>query len=543
MSPEAAAESLGAASLLPAILAITLALLTREVLIALLGGVLCGAMLLEGVLLGPAGALQILISVTADADHVKIVVFTLGMGGMVGVAAGAGGTRGIVELVSRWATTPRSGALSTWVMGMVIFFDDYASTLLVGNTMRPITDNLRISREKLSYIVDSTAAPIASLALVSTWIGFEVSQLADAMKAAGFEQSAYSIFLAGIPSRFYPILALCFVAMVAWTQRDFGPMHAAEVRARTLGRLIREGGTPLMDASLVEEDDALGAGRPRAWLALVPVATLIGVVLAVLAVKGAEASYDALLYGSGSASVVAVFGAVASGSGVKPAIDFYLRGIRSMTTAILVLLLAWAIGKVMGDLKSGHYVAGLVGESLPAWSLPTITFVLAAVMALATGSSWGTMTILFPIVVPVVAVHGIAGEAAESLLMATSSAVLAGAVFGDHCSPISDTTVLSSIASASDHVDHTRTQIPYAMLCGVISIVLGTLPVGFGVPPVLLLILGLAACLLSLRVLGKPLPPVEASATDPATSASVPRADAPGLDEEGAGSARVEPGS
>jgi Na+/H+ antiporter NhaC len=541
--PEAAAESWGAATLLPAILAITLALITREVLIALVGGVLCGAMLLEGVAHGPAGALQILITVTADADHAKIVVFTLGMGGMVGVAAGAGGTRGIVELVSRWAKTPRSGALSTWIMGMAIFFDDYASTLLVGNTMRPITDRLRIPREKLAYIVDSTAAPIASLALVSTWIGFEVSQLADAMKAAGFEQSAYSVFLAGIPSRFYPILALCFVAMVAWTQRDFGPMRAAEVRARTEGLLIREGGTPLMDASLVEEGDELGGGEPRAWLAIVPVATLIGVVLAVLAAKGADASYDALLYGSGAASLTAVIGAMATGSGMKPAVDFYLRGIRSMTTAIIVLILAWAIGKVMSDLKSGQYVASLVGESLPAWSLPTITFLLAAVMALATGSSWGTMTILFPIVVPVVAVHGVTGDAAEGLLIATSSSVLAGAVFGDHCSPISDTTVLSSIASASDHVDHTRTQIPYAALCGTVAIVLGTLPVGFGVPAPLLLILGLVACFGGLRLLGRPLPPLQASQNDPATSASFPAPGGLGLDEGAPGSARVDGGS
>lgn len=521
MTPEAAAAP-DALSLLPAVLAIALALVTRQVLISLLGGILAGAMLLSGAALGPAATLDLLVGVIADADHVKIIVFTLGMGGMVGVAAQAGGTRGIVERVAGVARSARSASLATWAMGICIFFDDYASTLLVGNTMRPITDRVRISREKLSYIVDSTAAPIASIAIVSTWIGFEVSQLGDAMKASGIEGSAYEIFLAGIPGRFYPILALAFVGMIAWSRRDFGPMLAAERRARTEGHLIRPGGSPLMDDSLVDEVEDSGDVPPRAWLAVAPVLGLVGTVLAVLQHKGADASYDALLYGSGFGSLVAVVGAVTVRAlTVKRALDAYVIGVRAMTMAIMVLVLAWGIGKVMSDLHSGQYVAGLVGEALPAWSLPTVTFLISAVMALATGSSWGTMTILFPIVIPVVAVHG-TGPEVHALLMTTASGVLAGSVFGDHCSPISDTTVLSSIASAADHVDHTRTQIPYALLCAAVSVLFGTLPAGFGVPSLVLLALCLAVLWGVLRVVGEvvpdaPLQPEPAAASgDPA---------------------------
>lgn len=498
----------GVLSLLPALVAIALALLLRQVLLALLGGVWVGAALLYGgALTAFPRTLDVVIKVAADADKLKVVTFTLLIGALVGVVAQAGGTKGVVELVSRVARTQRSGSLAAWAMGLVVFFDDYASTLLVGNTMRPITDKLRISREKLSYIVDSTAAPIASLAVVSTWIGYEVSVLGEAMKASGLAGEAwdpYRIFLAGIPSRFYPIFALAFVAMVAITGRDFGPMWKAERRALREGKVLRDGGAPLMDASVLEEGGALDEQRPRAWIALAAILGLVVAVITGLFVLGPDASYDALLYGSGFGALLSVTLAVASGAlSLEGALNAFVRGVRAMALAVLVLVLAWAIGKVMGDLRAGQYVASLLGTALPAWTLPAITFLLAALMALATGTSWGTMAILFPIVVPVVSAHqGAAGF--EALLIGTSSAVLAGAVFGDHCSPISDTTVLSSIASAADHVDHTRTQAPYALVCAGASIGIGYVPLGLGLSPWISLPLGLVALWATLRILGRP---------------------------------------
>lgn len=495
-------------SLLPAVVAIGLALTTRQVLVSLLGGILTGTVLLsEGLWAAFPRAADLIVEVAADQDKLKVVTFTLLMGALVGVIAASGGTKGVVELVSRVATTRKRGQLATFCMGLAIFFDDYASTLLTGSTMRPISDRLRISREKLSYIVDSTSAPIASLALVSTWIGYEVSVLGDAMKAAGITGEGfdpYGVFLAGLPSRFYPILALAFVGIVAWTGRDFGPMLAAERRALETGKVLGDGGRPLLDASLLEDQEKLDAQTPRASLAIVPVGFLVATILLVLFLRGTDASYDALLYGAWVSLLVAVgLGLALRALTLEGAMDACVHGLRAMALAIAVLVLAWTIGKVMGDLKAGEYVASLVRGNVPTWALPTITFVLASLMALATGTSWGTMAILFPILLPVLAEHQ-ADPEFMSILLASTSGVLAGAVFGDHCSPISDTTVLSSIASAADHVDHTRTQAPYAFLVAGVSIAFGTLPLGFGVSPFVLLPLGFAALLAAGRFFGQP---------------------------------------
>ena len=490
-------------SLLPALLAIVLALVTREVLLSLLGGIFCGIVLLhQSFFSSLSGTLDLLIVVGADASKMKVIFFTLVMGAMVALISRGGGSKGIVQWVQTFAKTRRSGALSTWAMGLAIFFDDYASTLLVGNTMRPVTDRLRISREKLAYIIDSTAAPIASLAFISTWTGYEIDTLKTAMESAALTQNATQVFVQGLAVRFYPIYALCFVGIVAFMRRDFGPMHKAEVRAFK-GELLRDGALPMVDTSLIEDQKALAQLVGRPLLAIVPICTLIAVVISTLAARGADASYDALVYGAAAGALCAfVMGLAVKAYSVREGLDSFLQGLRSMVMAVLVLFLAWAIAQVMKDLAAGDFMAQLVGNAIPAWSLSTVTFVLAALIALATGTSWGTMSILFPIVIPVVAAHAGAPNFA-SLLAGVSSSVLAGAVFGDHCSPISDTTVLSSIASASDHVDHTKTQAPYALLCGAVAILVGTLPHGLGVPAFVLVPIGLGILVLTLLFFGK----------------------------------------
>ncbi|MEE2902006.1 MAG: Na+/H+ antiporter NhaC family protein [Myxococcota bacterium] len=519
-------------SLLPAIIAIGLALISRQVLLSLLGGIFIGAWLLFG---SPISAvprtLDILTHVAADADRVKIMIFTLLMGGMVGIISRSGGTAGIVDMVVRYAKGVKSASFATWLMGMLVFFDDYASSLLVGSTMRPVTDKFRISREKLSYLVDSTAAPIASLALISTWVGYEVSLLADAMRAAGIERDAYDVFINGVPSRFYQFFALIFVVFIATTGRDFGPMLRAERRARKEGKPIRDGGEPLMDTGLMEEADEMSSVTPRWWLALIPITTLVLTVLVHLWTTGHAAglsdlvnyeaakqeglvrwfgyilsnaaSYDALLYASAFGAGSAALLALATGSmTLKTTTDALVRGVRAMTLAIMVLILAWSIGKVMDDLRAGNYVASVLAETLPAWTIPTLTFILAGLIALATGTSWGTMAILFPIVIPLVATHQGLPEF-EAILLGASSAILGGSVFGDHCSPISDTTVLSSIACASDHVDHVNTQAPYSLACAAAAIFVGYIPLGFGFSPWLSLAIGLGLLFALVRFAGR----------------------------------------
>ncbi len=526
---EAQGPGPGPWSLLPALVAIVLALVVRQVLVALFAGILVGAALLEGRVGGAfSSSLDVVIAALADADHVKVMVFTLLMGGLVGLISDNGGARGLLAWAQHRARTPQQGMLTTWILGMLVFIDDYASTLLVGSTMRPVTDRLRISREKLAYIVDSTSAPITSLALVSTWVGYELSVLQDALTASDVSVGAYEVFVSGLPSRFYPWLALAMVGIVAVTGRDFGPMWRAEQRARTTGAVLRPGGTALMDAETFGDD---GSARARPWLGAIPILVLLVAVGGVLtstgleavrsdpvgwsttqsqgalrtlgAVLGAASSFDALVYGSALAVIVGLVLTIGTRSlGLEPAVESVLRGMRATLVAVVVLVLAWGIGDVMSRLQAGPYVAAALGPAVPAWTLPTLVFVSAGLLAFATGTSWGTMAILFPVIVPVVAVHQ-----AETwflpLLVSSSSSVLAGAVFGDHCSPISDTTILSSVACAADHVDHVRTQAPYALTVALVSVVFGTFPVGLGLGPGWGLGLGFVALVVGMRRFGR----------------------------------------
>ncbi|MGF1511175.1 MAG: Na+/H+ antiporter NhaC family protein [Myxococcota bacterium] len=504
--------------MLPAFVAIVLALVTRQALPSLLAGVVIGAGLLEQNLVSAFFvALGILADVLADADKTKIVLFTLLMGGMVGVLSASGGAAGLAGVLVKRAKTPRGARLTASALGLLFFFDDYASSLMVGTTMRPVTDRLQISREKLAYIVDSTSAPVASLALVSTWVGYEVSVMQDALTASGIQRGAYEVFLSGIPARFYPWLSLCLVFLVAYTGRDFGPMARAEERAFETGQVIRPGASPLMDVdgAFLSTD-----AKPRFWLGLVPIVVLMVTVLGVLAstgwsgasadpdalraafeegitrgvglVLGAASSYDALLYGSGLAALVAVVASATAGACPWSAgVSALMNGMKATLPAVVVLVLAWGVGHVMNGLQAGAFMATILGDTLPSWSLPGLVFLLSAALAFATGTSWGTMAIVFPVMMPVIATR-MAEPAFESVLVGSTASVLAGAVFGDHCSPISDTTVLSSVACASDHADHTRTQAPYAGLAAGVALA-ACVAMGWGMPAWLGLGLGTAA--------------------------------------------------
>ena len=522
-------------TLVPPALAILLALAFRQVIPALGTGVFVGAWIVFGG--GLEGFRQTLdhylIGELINEEHMYILVFSTLLGGMVGVIARSGGTAGLVAVLSRHATDRKRGQFFTWLMGLIIFFDDYTNTLVVGNTMRPVTDRLRISREKLAYIVDSTAAPVASLALVSTWIGFEVSLIADALADVGSTQDAYWIFLQAIPYGFYPILTLGMVLMIAISGRDFGPMRAAEERAAG-GALLAAGATPLSNfdhADLQAEE-----GKPKRWYnAAVPVGVVLLVVFisqyllgkAALASDGsapadvgllqgfgrvfaAGNSFQALLYGAFFGCLVAIVMAWVQGiTTLGSSLKAWVEGMKTMFMAFVILALAWSIGAVCRDLGTADYLVSKLAGNLDPGFLPMLIFILAAAIAFSTGTSWSTMSILIPLAVPsAVGVAGAAGwdaGAVHTLLLASVASVLAGAIFGDHCSPISDTTVLSSMASACDHVDHVRTQLPYALLAAGVALLVGTLPAGFGVSPWISLALGLGILAAAVRFLGRPM--------------------------------------
>lgn len=525
-------------SLLPPLIAIALALVFKEVVLSLFIGVWTGALIVVG--LNPITATMrtvdhFIVGSVADGDHAAIIVFTALLLAMVGVMGRSGGTEGIVKALRPLATSPRRAQLAAYLGGLGIFFDDYANTLIIGPTMRPITDAMRVSREKLAYIVDSTAAPVASIVFVSTWVGYEIGLIGDGLKAAAAMPSVppdvaadlaaaspFNVFVHSIPYRFYPILALVMVGLIIWTQRDFGPMWKAENRASRGEGLFKEGASLLVDT----EASAMMAkeGAPERWYnAAIPVMTVVAVVILGLYTSGRAAlghpgslsdifggadSYSSLLWGCLAGLIVAI--GLAVGQRIlkaTEAIEAAIGGIKATLLAFIILILAWSLGLVTKDLGTAHYLAGILEGNLPPHLLPVLVFVISAAISFATGTSWATMAILLPLVIPLSVVLGGAigfeHGAHYTLVLGTISSVLAGSIWGDHCSPISDTTVLSSMSSACDHVDHVRTQLPYALTVGVIGIMAGDIPTAYGMSPVFSYLIGTAVLFLILRFIGR----------------------------------------
>jgi len=512
----------GIVSLLPALTAIVVALVIRNVVPALVIGLWLGATALNA--FTPAGAGKGLLDVfqvyvidaVADADHAAVILFTMMIGGMVGIITRNGGMASVVSHVVRRARTAIGGQLSVWLMGLVIFFDDYANTLVVGNTARPITDHLRISREKLAYLVDSTAAPVVSIALVTTWIGYEVSLIDEALSGmpdlAGV--TAYGLFLQSIQYSFYPILAILFVLAVAWTGRDFGPMYAAELRARR-GDVKPLGAGSAINGETLEPKPGVPA---RALNAALPIAALVvalgaglfvtGTGDTLMDVVGSADPYKAMIWASFigvlTAAVITRLQRILDADEI---VEAWYGGARATLFGMIVLVLAWSMAAVTNDLDAKGYLISILGDSLPAALVPAVVFVLAAVTAFATGTSWGTMGILVPLVVPlawaIMSRHSIPTPEDMHVLHSSIACCLAGAVWGDHCSPISDTTVLSSMASGCNHIEHVRTQLPYALVVGLVALGAGTIPAGYGFPSWLSLILGAVLLVILLRFAGR----------------------------------------
>lgn len=535
----------GLVSILPPLVAIALALLFKEVITALLAGIWLGALVVAGY--NPLQATWRLIDQyvvpalgNTDGGHTQIVVFSLLLGGMVGIISRNGGTMGVVQAVAPLARNRRRGKIATALAGLAIFFDDYANTLVVGNTMRPITDKLKVSREKLAYLVDSTAAPVAALVPVSTWVGYEVSLIGGGLGAAAGEAtgadvaflsglSPYTVFIQTIPYLFYPLLALAFVFLTSAMNRDFGAMARAEARAAGGGGILRPGSRPATDTSESFVESKKGVPQ-RWWNAGIPVVTVVLVVLGGLyttgrAAVGPDASlwdifgqadpFATLLWGSLSGCLVAAVMSLGQRIlSIHECIDAWIGGVKAMMIAMVILTLAWSLGAVTQDVGTAGYLSGLLTAiDFPLFLFPALVFVTSGAMAFATGTSWTTMAIMIPLVIPLtVSLAGGTGFADGSLygiLLASTSSVLAGAIWGDHCSPISDTTVLSSTAAACDHVDHVRTQLPYALLVGVVGLVLGSIGTALFLPVWVALPAGVAVLASILWFFGTPVEEIQ----------------------------------
>lgn len=519
----------GILSILPPLIAIILALIFRQVVVSLMFGVYLGAVFIYD--FNPlTGFLRLIdtyiINAIADPSHIQVIVFTLLFGGVIGLISKSGGTRGIANLVTSFARTRRSSLIATWFSGILIFFDDYANSLVVGNLMRPVTDKMRISREKLSFFVDATAAPVASIFIVSSWIGYEVGLIQNGLNSVGSTENAYDIFLQTIPYRFYPIVMLIFVFMTAFLQRDFGPMYKAEKRAVEEGKLNREGAAVSKD--LTETSEIFGNEDKAKWyngiipIAVIVVVTIIGLIYTgvdslkaqgisdytVRGVIGNSDSYAALLWGSFSACLVAAVMVMWQKiMTLSETIDAWFLGLRSMLLAVIILSLAWSIGNITQDMKTADYIISIISDTVNPRLLPVIVFLVCALTSFATGTSWGTMAIMMPIVIPLahsVSVLNHYGSVDYDIILhGVISSVLAGSVFGDHCSPISDTTILSSMASGCDHIEHVRTQLPYAVITAVFCMLIGDIPTAWGFSPYLSIAITSAVLFTILYLFGK----------------------------------------
>lgn len=507
-------------ALLPPIIAIMLAMITKEMLMSLFIGIWSGAILIYDYnpLLGFFKSLDtFVVNALANSEHASIIIFTLLFGGMIGLISKNGGMFGIVQTAIKYAGTRRKGQIITSLMGCLIFFDDYSNSLLIGNTMRPFTDKVKLSREKLAYIVDSTAAPVANLAPISTWSVFKMSLLTMPFAAAGITASPYIVFLKSVPYSFYGIFSLWILIWLGLFKRDFGPMLKAETRAFHEGKVIRDGANPLMDDSgFAEEFGNVKSHWSNALLPILAVliTTFIGLYITGMKnldgasptfqnIIGNSDSYASLMWGGAMGCVMGILLSLSKKLlNLRQTVDAWLSGVRSMTLAVLVLTLAWTLSDLCMEVQTAEYLIHHIGDHINGLILPIVTFLLAGMISFSTGTSWGTMSILVPLIVPI-ALKVTGNNIDSQIFLGSFAAIMAGSTFGDHCSPISDTTILSSMASACDHIDHVRTQMPYALLAGGSSILFGYLFVGLGWYNIFILLIAFVILMLIIRFYGK----------------------------------------
>ena len=546
VDPEVAkknAEIFGFWTLIPPVVAIVLAFITKDVVLSLFIGVFSGTFLINVIdssipmtfVKGFTDIVKRVVGSLADSWNAGIVLQVLCIGGVVALITKMGGTKAVALWLSKKAKTGVSAQISTWVMGLFVFFDDYANSLIVGPIMRPITDKFKVSREKLAFIIDATAAPIAGLAVISTWVGLEISLIKQGYELIGITNvNAFSIFVETMPYRFYNLFMLFFIVCTAFMGREFAGMLKAERRARAGELHPRRGGAMIEDI----EDKTL---EPKENIKLQSSNAVIPLLVLILgafvsfyfsglgalegealesakahpltfhtfqATFGAADASVALFQSALLATVVAIFMAVYRKIlTVREAIETWGKGWKTMITTIIILLLAWSLSSVIKELGTSRYLVDLLSQSTPKIVLPAAIFMLGSFISFSTGTSYGTMGILMPLAIPLasaVGMHsGLEGDALHAYMIVNISAVLTGAIFGDHCSPISDTTILSSMGAGCNHIDHVQTQMPYALAVCAISIFAGYFPIALGLSIWIVLPLGLLVTALVVRFVGQ----------------------------------------
>jgi len=528
----------GILTLLPPLVAIALAFITKETVLSLFVGVFVGEFMLccndLNIISTAINAFLNLgsqvISCMADPWNAGIILQCLLIGGVIQLITKMGGAKALADAFAKRADTPRKAQLFTWVLGLCVFFDDYANSLIVGPIMRPVMDKLKVSREKLAFVVDATAAPVAGIAIISTWIGLEISLIAAGFQSVGVTNvTGFGIFLQTIPYRFYNIFILIFIVISALTLYEFGPMKKAEqaARARKEDEEIIVPEAPGFDEVKPVEGIKLSV-----WNAIIPIGTLIiGALIAfywsgyttilggedqalITLMKTSPLSFNgifealsqsdasvALFQAALLASIVAIVMAVGQHIlTIEDAISEWIGGMKTIVITGVILLLAWSLGGVIGEVGTADYLVGVLSSTIPAWIVPALIFILGALISFATGTAYGTMSILMPLAIPLA---WAVSSGDMNFTIVCTSGVLTGAIFGDHCSPISDTTILSSMGTSCNHIDHVQTQIYYAIFVAVVAVFLGYIPAGLGVPWYICIPIGVVVMFVGLRILGE----------------------------------------
>lgn len=462
-------ETVGWMSILPPILAIALAIKTKQVFISLFFGIWLGWLILSSgnPIAGTVRTLDACVNVFKDPDNTKVILFSAMVGALIAFTQYSGGMEGFVNwVVGRGLVRGRKQAgLLAWFVGMVIFVESSICVLITGAIARPLFDRFRISREKLAYIADSTSAPKCVLIPMNAWGAYIIGLLSQ----QGVENPV-KVMLSSMPFNFYAILAILLVLAVILFEKDLGPMKRAERRVREEGKLLRDGAEPLVSAEVTSMEKKEGVPA-RAINMLLPILTMVVMMPVSLVITGR----GNLMEGSGSTSVFwSVLMGIALGGiayrvqkimTLREIVDLFMRGVGGLIPLAILMVFAYAIGETCRQLGTGIFVATIANATLPSQVIPMLLFLVSCFIAFSTGTSWGTFAIMVPIGVPMIGMMGLH----PGLVI---GAVLGGGVFGDHCSPISDTTIISSMASATDHIDHVRTQLPYALIAGGIALVL-----------------------------------------------------------------------
>lgn len=465
-------ENMGFLSLLPPLTAIVLAVISRNVLFSLFTGVFLGVTIISGwnPIIGlPALFQDFIFKQAASGYNSSVIVLVLTIGGMVALVTNSGGAAALAQKATRVVDTKRKAIFAAWLSGIAIWFSDFANAMLVGPIFQPITDKLRISREKLAWVVDTTSAPVCMLIPIAGFGIFAMSTIQKEFETYNVQMSEWSAFIQAIPFQFYCLGALLIVPLVAVLGWDFGPMAKAEERTWKTGEPLWPDAEPMGLGATIELPEGV---TPRVSLVVWPLIAIFVIFFSILVANGFPAQkVSGPIIRTGLTTGYFVAGMVCLGlmvrykiRSLKDSFDMYLGGMKGSLFLALVLLLAWSLSSVCKQMGTATYLVQMAEGNIPAWSIAPLVFITGALISLATGTSYGTFAILMPIAIPMALSLG-------APLLACIGAVLSGGIFGDHCSPISDTTLLSSMGASCDHIDHVKTQLPYAFMVAIVALI------------------------------------------------------------------------